>query len=135
MAKQNRSDWTLNGVPANVEKSPTGRPKATEWKETGKDTGVFQRASFVMVRENVKEKTADFVQVKQYKTDSYADALKLAGGESKRAARLLCKGINAFGIEKAKKGDAQVNRMVKILAEQRGISEADARKELAKIGV
>lgn len=133
MAKTNRKDWTKNGVPEGTVLSDTGRPKASAWTKDAKNPEVQVRTAFVLVREDKDTKTADYAQVRQYKTDSYDAALKIAGKNDKRNARLLCKGINAFAIDKAKKQDSQRERMAKIVMDQKGISIEDARKAVAAL--
>ena len=142
MAKTNRKDWAKNGVPEGTVLSETGRPKATTWakdsklslkNEKGEEEPVFVRSAFVLVREDKETKTADYAQVRQYKTDSYDAALKIAGKNNKRNARLLCKGINGFAIDKAKKTDSQRERMAKIVMDQKGISIEEARKAVSTL--
>ena len=133
MAKVNRKDWTKTGIPEGTVLSETGRPKATAWAKDPKNPEAQVRTAFVLVREDKDSKTADYATVKQYKTDNYETALKLAGKNEKRNARLLCKGINAFAIDKAKKQDSQRERMAKILMEQKGISIEDARKAVSAL--
>lgn len=131
--KKNRKDWTKNGVPEGTVLSETGRPKATAWAKDSKHPDTQVRSAFVLVREDADLKVADYVQVKQYKTDNYDSALAIAGKNTKRNARLLCKGINAFAVDKAKKSDAQRERMAKILMDQKGISIEDARKAVSAL--